>query len=408
MQNTDRPRGDAHWLLRRAGHSLSDAPLNAYEVHLGSWRRTGEGGRLSCREIAGLLIPYVKQMGFTHVHLLPVAEHPADDPWGYRCTEPFALAGSYGPADGFRYLVDELHRAGVGVFLDLVCTGLSEGDALRCALFWLEEYHLDGLRPVCVPHDPDLLDGLCRAVLAVHPDVCMMGDGPGATLNWTSPFSPPEAPPCGERMLALSHDEVTGGKGSLLSRMPGSDPFAAARAFYTYMLACPGKKLTMMGTEFGQWKEWDSVHSLDWHLPEQADEDGQRHRQLQTFFRRANHMYLQTPALWRRDGCLPLCADRAGRVFAFLRADRRGRSVLMAANFSPEQRSYRIGVPHPGRYLPVFHTDRPEFGGEGRLFPPLRSEPIPRHGMEHSLTLDLPPMSTILLTCPCKNGKKMK
>ncbi len=180
--------GDSAWMSsRRAANSL-DAPISIYEVHLGSWRRvTEEGNRsLSYRELAAQLIPYVKEMGFTHVEFLPVMEHPFFGSWGYQITGFFAPTSRYGTPQDFMRLVDEFHQNGIGVILDWVPShfpndehGLGYFDGaheyepadprrgvhpdwnsfifdygrnevrsflLSNALFWLGTYHVDGLR----------------------------------------------------------------------------------------------------------------------------------------------------------------------------------------------------------------------------------------------------------------------
>ncbi|MCD7928415.1 MAG: alpha amylase C-terminal domain-containing protein, partial [Oscillospiraceae bacterium] len=208
-------------------------------------------------------------------------------------------------------------------------------------------------------------------------------------------------------VLPLSHDEVVHMKGSLLNKMPGTDEekFAGVRAFYTYMLTHPGKKLLMMGSEFGQWNEWHFEQSLDWHLLDQQDEDGERHRQLQRFFQAANAFYLDAPALWQQDfaweGFEWICADDAGGNTAiFRRIDKKGRSLIVAVNFSPVFRAgYRIGVPRPGRYREVFNSDLEEFGGGGRQNGEQKTEYVPCHGREQSLCVDIPPLGAVILKC---------
>ncbi|MEE3394396.1 MAG: alpha-amylase family glycosyl hydrolase, partial [Candidatus Onthomonas sp.] len=177
---------DGPWLEFRSRRDVRRQALNIYELHLGSWRRTGDGRYLSYREIAKWLVPYVKEMGFTAVEFLPVMEHSADATWGYQCTGYFAPTSRFGTPHDFMYLVDQLHQAGVAVLLDWVpahfptdphglaqfdgtpcfesddpkqadlpvwrtkCFDLGKGEVqsflTSCALFWIRQYHIDGLR----------------------------------------------------------------------------------------------------------------------------------------------------------------------------------------------------------------------------------------------------------------------
>jgi 1,4-alpha-glucan branching enzyme len=177
---------DQEWLARRAQSKILESPVSIYEVHLGSWQR-GEGGRLlSYRELATRLVDYVRQMNYTHVEFMPIAEHPYTPSWGYQVTGYFAPTSRFGSPQDFMYLVDELHQAGIGVIVDWVpahfpkdAHGLAyfDGTALfehedprlgehrdwgtlifnfgrnevksfliSNALFWLKLYHIDGLR----------------------------------------------------------------------------------------------------------------------------------------------------------------------------------------------------------------------------------------------------------------------
>jgi 1,4-alpha-glucan branching enzyme len=177
---------DAEWMRRRDEANNLDAPISIYEVHLGSWRRGPNGQFLSYREIAEQLVPYVREMGFSHVEFMPVMEHPFYGSWGYQITGFFAPTSRYGTPQDLMYLIDELHRSDIGVILDWVPShfpqdahglgyfdgaheyepadprqGLhpdwnsfifdySRGEVrsflLSSALFWLEQYHADGLR----------------------------------------------------------------------------------------------------------------------------------------------------------------------------------------------------------------------------------------------------------------------
>ena len=179
---------DGEWMARRRGHNALDAPLSIYEAHLGSWRRVPEEGNrsLSYREMARQLVEYVGQTGFTHIEFLPITEHPFYGSWGYQTTGYFAPTSRYGTPQDFMYLIDCLHQNGIGVILDWVPshfptdehglgyfdgTHLYEHADLRQgmhrewgsyvfnygrhevrsflisnALFWLDKYHVDGLR----------------------------------------------------------------------------------------------------------------------------------------------------------------------------------------------------------------------------------------------------------------------
>jgi len=178
--------GDADWMNRRARADWQHSPLSIYEVHLGSWQRGPDGEALSYRELAHRLVAYVEEIGFTHIELLPITEHPYDPSWGYQTTGYFAPTARFGGPDELRYFVDVFHRHGIGVLLDWVpahfpkdAHGLARFDGtplyehedprlgehmdwatfifnfgrnevksflLSSALFWLEEMHMDGLR----------------------------------------------------------------------------------------------------------------------------------------------------------------------------------------------------------------------------------------------------------------------
>ena len=177
---------DDEWLAQRASTNWQRAPMSVYEVHLGSWRRDSEGGFLNYRELARQLAEHCEEMGFTHVELLPITEHPLDASWGYQATGYFAPTARFGTPEDFRFFVDYLHARGIGVLLDWVpahfprdTTALARYDGtalfehadprqgehkdwgtlifnygrhevknflLSSALFWLDEYHIDGLR----------------------------------------------------------------------------------------------------------------------------------------------------------------------------------------------------------------------------------------------------------------------
>ena len=198
-------------------------------------------------------------------------------------------------------------------------------------------------------------------------------------------------------VLPISHDEVVHMKGSLRGKMPGDDrqQLSGVRAFTAYMLAHPGKKLTFMGAELGQWHEWDFASQLDWYLLENEE-----NRQLHRFFKDINAFYLSQSPLWDIDFSWEgfewlVPDDNHNNVVVFLRRDRKGRELIAAVNFSPvAQGEYRFGVPPKKRYREVFTTDCAEYGGTGewRNEKTVEVLPIPSHGREQSLCVKLPPL----------------
>jgi 1,4-alpha-glucan branching enzyme len=204
-------------------------------------------------------------------------------------------------------------------------------------------------------------------------------------------------------ILALSHDEVVHGKGSLLGKMPGDDwqRFANLRAYYGFMYGHPGKKLLFMGGEFGQVREWSHDQSLDWHLLDL----GPYHRGLQRLVRDLNRVYRSEPALHQvDDGPAGFewidCRDWEQSVVAFVRWSRNhGECVAVVCNFTPVPRlGYRVGVPRPGYYRELVNTDAAVYGGgdlgnAGGVW----AEPFPWQGRSHSIVLILPPLSALVL-----------
>ena len=198
-------------------------------------------------------------------------------------------------------------------------------------------------------------------------------------------------------VLPISHDEVVHMKGSLRGKMPGDErqQLSGVRAFTAYMLAHPGKKLTFMGAELGQWHEWDFASQLDWYLLE-----NEKNRQLHRFFKDINAFYLSQSPLWDIDFSWEgfewlVPDDNHNNVVVFLRRDRKGRELIAAVNFSPvAQGEYRFGVPPKKRYREVFTTDCAEYGGTGewRNEKTVEVLPIPSHGREQSLCVKLPPL----------------
>ncbi len=202
-------------------------------------------------------------------------------------------------------------------------------------------------------------------------------------------------------VLPISHDEVVHGKGSLLNKMPGdyNQKFAGLRTFMGYMMTHPGKKLLFMGCEFGQFIEWDYHKQLDWMLL-----DYESHRKTKDYIRALNHYYLAHPALWQVednwDGFRWLNADDNTRsVITYYRADEKGKKSLVLCNFAASRwEDYRMGVPEAGTYRVALCSEEEQYGGAGFDRETLyRSEEQPLGQWAHSITLDVPPLSCMIL-----------
>lgn len=201
-------------------------------------------------------------------------------------------------------------------------------------------------------------------------------------------------------VLPISHDEVVHGKASLIGKMPGeyNEKFAGVRSFLGYMMSHPGKKLNFMGSEFGQFKEWNYKEGIETFLMQYP-----MHKKLQTAVKELNHIYKTTPALYEIedswDGFEWLAADDADRNFlAYQRKDRQGETVVVMLNFSGEYyRNYRLGLPK-GKYQVIFNSDAVRFGGNGlmrkRIFTTTKSY---SHGKEDSIEFDLPALTCVYL-----------
>ena len=498
---------DAGWMADRKGNDWLNVPFSVYEVHLGSWKRAPSDPKrlLNYREIAHELAEYVKEAGFTHVELLPVMEHPFYGSWGYQTVGYFAPASRYGTCQDFMYFVDHLHKNGIGVILDWVPShfpsdehGLSYFDGthlfehadtrlgfhpdwkscifnygrneiksflISSATFWLEKYHIDGLRVDAVasmlyldysrkPGDwiPNVKGGRenLEAIAFLrtfndwvhkeYPDVVTVAeestswpkvtgptenDGLGFTMKWNMgwmhdsleyfSFDPIYRKHHHDKltfsiwyafsekfMLALSHDEVVHGKGSLLNKMAGDEwqQFANLRLLLGYMFTHPGKKLLFMGAEFGQRREWNHEASLDWHLLREP-RNGGLYRWLQDL----NRAYKEHPALYEKDFAPDGFewvdfhdADRS--VVSFLRRSRSGdRTCCVVCNFTPVPRyNYRVGVPGEGMWKEILNSDAVDYTGSGQgNMGGIEASPASFYGKyDHSLSVTLPPLSILV------------
>ena len=419
---------DGRWMAERWERNDRQAPISIYEVHLGSWRRNlAENGRyLTYRELADQLVPYAAEMGFTHLELMPVTEYPFDGSWGYQPISLFAPTSRYGTPDDFRAFVDACHGAGLGLLLDWVPghfptdphgLGRFDGTALyehadprqgyhpdwntliynygrrevanfllSSALYWLREFHIDGIRVDAVasmlyldysrnpgqwiPNAFGGRENLEAIAFLRRMNELVFGEA-GATsvaeesTAWPMVSRPTYVGGLGfgfkwnmgwmhdtlrymsldpihrkyhhndlsfgllyafheNFILPLSHDEMVHGKGSLIGKMSGDrwQRFANLRAYFTFMWTHPGKKLLFMGGEFAQDREWNHDIGLDWQLLGEPLHEGVRR-----LVRDLNHLYRSTLALHRLD-CEPEgfswidVANAAESIISYLRRGR--------------------------------------------------------------------------------------
>ena len=201
-------------------------------------------------------------------------------------------------------------------------------------------------------------------------------------------------------VLPISHDEVVHGKCSLINKMPGSyeEKFAGVKAFLGYMMSHPGKKLNFMGTEFGQFKEWDYKDGVEFFLKEYP-----QHAKLSLAVKELNNLYKSVPAFYEIedswDGFEWLAADDNDRNFiSYARRDTHGNFVVAMINFSGvDYKDYRLGLPK-GKYKVIYNTDSVRFGGSGSLRKQVfQTEKAFSHGKEYSIKFDLPKLTCVYL-----------
>ncbi|WP_207454885.1 1,4-alpha-glucan branching protein GlgB [Desertivibrio insolitus] len=455
---------DSEWLEQRAARDPHNSPMSVYEVHVGSWRPG-----LSYRELADQLIEYVLETSFTHVEFLPLAEHPFGGSWGYQVTGYYAPTSRFGHPDDLRYLIDRLHNAGIGVIMDWVPGHFPKdewalanfdgepvyehsdprlgeqldwgtkvfnfGDSqvrnflVANALYWLEEFHIDGLRVDAVAsmlyldysrtewvpnkyggrENLEAISFLQEANATAYkrnPGIVMIAEestafpgvskptssgGLGFGIKWNMGWMHDSLQYISrdpayrsyhhneitfslvyafteQFLLPISHDEVVHGKGSLLGKMPGDQwqKLANLRAYLSFMWGHPGKQLLFMGQEFGQPSEWSEQRGLDWWILDQPVHQG-----LQRFVGQLNRLYKENPALWEQDN-VPAGfewidgGDAANNVISFVRWSKEGEAMAIVTNFSGHPISpYRIGLPFAGTWDEVLNSDAQEFGGSG-------------------------------------------
>ena len=415
---------DGEWMAER-GKSSFDIPLNIYQLHLGTWKRRegrsySEGDAyLNYRDVAAALACYVSDMGYTHAGFIGVTEEGKE--------LGFAPTARYGRPDGLKLLVDTLHRSNIGVIFRLECEKVNDfdpfeteiGAIFNSASFWIEEYHVDGLYfadTISTKIQREMKERFPTLLLIFENDGNKETEGILADRRWSRDVldyaaSDPQYKRFKysrinlsltdgmerHRILPITYSDISKGKQSLINKMRGSygEKFDRLRLFYCYMMTHPGKKLTFMGCEFGEDKEWSRDEPLEWFLLEQ-----QANKKLKEFVKSLNFLYKESPELWKNDSSwrgfswiLPL--DVQNGIMAFKRLDGSGGEMIAALNFTDNrERSVEIRA-EDVIVERVINSDKREYGGEGRGGVKIK---------EAKLILSVPPLSAVVVKCS-KNKK---
>lgn len=492
---------DGDWMKEREELDDYNRPISIYEVNLLSWRKKNDDSQYSYHDLAQELIPYVKEMNFTHIELMPVMEHPFDGSWGYQVTGYFAPTSRYGTPKDFMYFVDTCHQNGIGVILDWVpghfckdAHGLYKFDGgnvyesddydrahndewgtanfdygkpevqsflISNLLYWHDYYHVDGIRIDAVAYmlylnfggkllknqyggfenleAVEFIKKMNEVIFSYYPKTLMMAEestawpmvswptasgGLGFNYKWnmgwmndileymqldpvfrsgfhraltfTMSYAFSE-----NFILPLSHDEVVHGKKSLLEKMPGNyqEKFANLKLLFAYMYAHPGKKLLFMGSEFGQFIEWNEWQALDWHL---LGYDS--HKMMQTFMKELNLLYKSEPCLFELDttyeGYEWIEVDNSDEsVISFERIDGSGNRMIAIFNFTPIPRDHHpIGVNALGEYEILMNTCWNNYGGIYQNTPVIyTATETPEHNKPYSIRVKLPGLGGLYL-----------
>jgi 1,4-alpha-glucan branching enzyme len=458
---------DKLWMNNRKNTNNKESPISIYELHLASWKRDENGEYLTYKEMANKISKYVKKMKFTHIELLPITEHPFDGSWGYQTTGYFAPTSRFGTPDEFKYFIDVMHKNEIGVILDWVPSHFAtdghgliafDGTAIyehpdpkrgyhpewksnifnygddyvksfliSSALWWLEEYHIDGIRVDAVASMLYLdyarnhgeweankyggnenleaigfLRELNREVGKNFDDVLMIAEestaflgvtdkkeGLGFDFKWNMGWMHDslryfKLDPVYRQyhhheltfmfwyafnenyMLPLSHDEVVHMKGSIINKMSGlyDWKFSNMRAMYSFMYAFVGKKLLFMGNEIAQFNEWHYEGELDWSV---LGYDS--HKGIQKMLIDLNKVYREEKAFYcdtkeNFEWCNQ--DDSKNNAIVFERVFGEDR-IVVVCNFSGQELlNYYVPVTEKGKYKLIFNSDNTKFNGSDK------------------------------------------
>lgn len=491
---------DNEWMTSRIEKAGKSIPTSIYEVHPSSWKKKN-GHYLNYREIANELVAHCKKLGYTHVELMGILEHPDERSWGYQVTGFFAPNSRMGSPEDFKYLVDTLHKNGIGIYLDWIPAhfakdsyALSDFDgsnqyqpskmamlfSLRSVFFkwgthffdfdkknvrrfltssasyWLKEMHIDGLRVDAVRSillsenmnaGRRFLKDLNAIVHKEFPGVMMIAEdysgstettksvavnGLGFDQKWNVGWmkysleyfsqSPKNRPAFYDKIvtavgvdtfhkmiLAISHDEVSKEMKSLIEKNSGltvEEKFANLRAFFSFMMSVPGKKLMFMGTEIGAETGWDDFIGKEKGIMDvDVDENKQK---IMLILRRLNEIYQTYKPFWQHDDNAHDLIwiekkDPEKRIHAYRRKSDDGKSIACLHNFSDVAvKEFVVKFENKEKSLDItpreiFNSDSQEFGGQGRTN--IQIELIKdESGTISGYKVQVPPLSSLFIS----------
>lgn len=487
---------DKKWLKKR--NKCFDQPVSIYEVYAGGWKRNGEYP-YTYDMLRENLIPYVKEHGYTHIEIMPLNEYPFDGSWGYQANGYYSLTSRYGNPTEFAQFVNACHEENIGVIMDMVpvhfvkdAHGLRQFDGeplyeykklsdaesqwgtlnfdlwneevrsflLSAAAFWIDIYHIDGIRIDAVSNliywggnkdrgtNEGSLDFIKRFnyyLNQAYPSVMLIAedssDYPKVTvptedgglgfdykwdLGWMNDTLKYYATDPIFRIwdhhkltfsmayfysenfiMPLSHDENVHGKKTIIDRMWGNydQKFAQVRNLYAYMYAHPGKKLNFMGNEIATFREFDEAKELDWFLL-----DYPRHDAFLRYMTDLNKIYLSHPCLYEKDydyrSFKWIDADNSEQsIYSFYRESEHEVLVCVMNCIDQPYEDFHLGVPYKGTYTEILNSEKDIYDGCNMCnYEPLKSKVVSdaEAKWKNEIVIRLAPFGAIWFTCKKK------
>lgn len=481
---------DDSWMQNRSKNY--EVPVSIYELHLGSWKKNDPEDFFSYDEIADELIEYILKNKFTHIELLPINEHPFDGSWGYQGSGYFSPTSRYGNVQSLMSFINKCHNNNIGVILDFVPVhfvrdnfSLAKFDGsnlyeyeytdiannqwgscnfnfynptvisflMSAAAFWLDVYHIDGLRMDAIANaiywqgdstrgvnigGVDFLRKMNSGLNDMFPSAMLIAEDSSNYLKVTAPTEYGGlgfdykwdlgwmhdtlnylATPPGDRwynhnlitfsmsyfyyenfILSLSHDEVVHGKKTIINKLWGTyeEKFSECRTLYTYMFTHPGKKLNFMGNELAHFREWDENKENDWLLLNYPIHDS-----FNKFFKNLNTLYSDIPALHKKDyseeGFKWIDANnRIDCLYSYIRYAGDSEVVVILNMSNKKYEEYRFGIDTTGFLTELINSEDLIYSGCGFTNPTtITIENIPYNNMPYSFKVNLAPLGSCIL-----------